>query len=103
MLPPLHPSKPRDVGTVGRARQQGAGVGLGAFLAYRGNSGCSSGPHPHLERVSVATGNAAFLATCDSVDGETRAVQVTPRDRQSRCASTTVVVCGSELSSVDQR
>lgn len=46
----------------------GARVSKGQLIAYVGNSGCSSGPHIHLETVSVPSGQRAYLATCNSFD-----------------------------------
>lgn len=45
-------------------------VDQGQLVAYSGNSGCSSGPHIHIETVSL-NGNAT-LSTCNSVDPATR-------------------------------
>lgn len=50
----------------------GAHVEQGQLLAYSGNSGCSSGPHIHIETVSVNAGGSASLSTCSSVDPATR-------------------------------
>ena len=50
----------------------GTHVDQGVLLAYVGNSGCSTGPHIHLETVSVASGQPAYLSTCDSVNPATR-------------------------------
>ncbi len=50
----------------------GTHVSQGQLLAYSGNSGCSSGPHIHIETVSVPTGSSASLSTCNSVDPATR-------------------------------
>lgn len=50
----------------------GAHVEQGQLIAYSGNSGCSSGPHIHIETVSVAKGASASLSTCNSVDPMTR-------------------------------
>ncbi|MCC6524415.1 MAG: M23 family metallopeptidase [Polyangiaceae bacterium] len=47
-------------------------VAQGTLVAYSGNSGCSSGPHIHLETVSVPAGGSASLSTCSSVDPATR-------------------------------
>jgi murein DD-endopeptidase MepM/ murein hydrolase activator NlpD len=47
-------------------------VDQGQLLAYAGNSGCSSGPHIHLETVSVPSGNNATLSSCNSVNPSTR-------------------------------
>ena len=46
--------------------QMGAHVDQGQLLAYSGNSGCSSGPHIHIETVSVNKGAPASLSTCNS-------------------------------------
>ncbi len=45
---------------------KGAHVDQGQLLAYSGNSGCSSGPHIHLETTSVPKGQNATLSTCAS-------------------------------------
>jgi hypothetical protein len=50
----------------------GSHVDQGMLLAYAGNSGCSSGPHIHIETASVPTGGSAVLNTCASVDPATR-------------------------------
>lgn len=50
----------------------GAHVEQGQLLAYSGNSGCSSGPHIHIETVSVAKGQSASLSTCNSVNPASR-------------------------------
>jgi hypothetical protein len=50
----------------------GVHVEQGQLLAYSGNSGCSSGPHIHIETVSVPKGQGASLSTCSSVNPETR-------------------------------
>ncbi len=52
--------------------QNGAHVDQGQLVAYAGNSGCSSGPHIHIETASVAQGAGAPLNTCSSVDPATR-------------------------------
>ena len=44
----------------------GTHVDQGQLLAYSGNSGCSSGPHIHIETVSVPQGGQATLSTCNS-------------------------------------
>ena len=46
----------------------GSHVDQGELLAYSGNSGCSSGPHIHIETVSVPSGNSAYLSQCNSVN-----------------------------------
>ena len=57
---------------LGPGISNGAHVDQGQLLAYSGNSGCSSGPHIHLETVSVPSGNSVTLSTCNSVDPSTR-------------------------------
>ncbi|HTJ84217.1 MAG TPA: M23 family metallopeptidase, partial [Polyangiaceae bacterium] len=53
----------------------GSHVSQGQLVAYSGNSGCSSGPHIHIETVSVPAGGSASLSTCNSVDPATRYCQ----------------------------
>lgn len=50
----------------------GTHVSQGQLLAYSGNSGCSSGPHIHIETVSVDPGAGASLSTCKSVNPSSR-------------------------------
>jgi hypothetical protein len=50
----------------------GSHVAQGDLVALSGNSGCSSGPHIHLETVSVPAGQSAVLNTCASVDPASR-------------------------------
>jgi hypothetical protein len=50
----------------------GTHVEQGQLLAHSGNSGCSSGPHIHIETVSVPKGQSASLSTCNSVNPATR-------------------------------
>ncbi len=50
----------------------GTHVNQGELLAYAGNSGCSSGPHIHIETVSVGAGQSAKLNTCSSVNPTSR-------------------------------
>jgi len=50
----------------------GTHVTQGQLVAYSGNSGCSSGPHIHIETVSVNKGASASLNTCNSVNPTTR-------------------------------
>ncbi len=50
----------------------GAHVTQGQLVAYSGNSGCSSGPHIHIETASVPAGQGAVLNTCSSVDPASR-------------------------------
>lgn len=44
----------------------GAHVNAGDLIAYIGNSGCSSGPHLHLEVASVPRGGNSGVNTCTS-------------------------------------
>jgi murein DD-endopeptidase MepM/ murein hydrolase activator NlpD len=44
----------------------GSKVSQGQLVALSGNSGCSSGPHIHIETVSVPGGQNASLNTCNS-------------------------------------
>lgn len=44
----------------------GTHVDQGQLLAYSGNSGCSSGPHIHIETASVPAGQSTSLNTCNS-------------------------------------
>ena len=46
----------------------GTHVDQGELLALSGNSGCSSGPHIHIETASVPKGQNGVLNTCASVD-----------------------------------
>jgi hypothetical protein len=50
----------------------GTHVSQGQLLAYAGNSGCSSGPHIHIETVSVDPGQSSSLNTCKSVNPSSR-------------------------------
>lgn len=50
----------------------GSHVDQGQLVAYSGSSGCSSGPHIHIETVSVPSGQSAVLNTCNSVDPSSR-------------------------------
>lgn len=50
----------------------GAAVKQGDFVAEVGNSGCSSGPHTHIEVVSVPKGASPSLHSCKSVNPTTR-------------------------------
>lgn len=50
----------------------GSHVDQGQLVAHSGNSGCSSGPHIHIETASVPSGQSATLNTCNSVDPATR-------------------------------
>lgn len=50
----------------------GAHVSQGDYVADVGNSGCSSGPHTHIEVVSVPKGQSPKLASCSSVDPASR-------------------------------
>jgi hypothetical protein len=54
------------IDSLGPGIQNGAHVDQGQLVAYSGNSGCSSGPHIHLETVSVPKGQSASLNTCKS-------------------------------------
>ncbi|WAS89939.1 M23 family metallopeptidase [Nannocystis punicea] len=53
---------------LGPGIQNGSHVDQGQLVAYSGNSGCSSGPHIHLETVRVPKGQNASLNTCSSED-----------------------------------
>lgn len=44
----------------------GSHVDQGQLLAHSGNSGCSSGPHIHIETASVPAGQSTGLSTCNS-------------------------------------
>jgi hypothetical protein len=57
---------------LGAGISNGAHVEQGQLLAYSGNSGCSSGPHIHIETVSVPKGQNATLNSCNSVNPVTR-------------------------------
>ena len=48
--------------------KNGTHLDQGQLAAYSGNSGCSSGPHIHIETVSVPKGQNASLSTCKSED-----------------------------------
>lgn len=50
----------------------GTHVNQGQLVAYSGNSGCSSGPHIHIETASVDPGANATLNTCKSVNPASR-------------------------------
>ncbi|MEO7330500.1 MAG: M23 family metallopeptidase, partial [Minicystis sp.] len=50
----------------------GSHVEQGQLVAHSGNSGCSSGPHIHIETASVSQGASASLSTCKSVDPSSR-------------------------------
>ncbi|MBK7826581.1 peptidoglycan DD-metalloendopeptidase family protein [Nannocystis sp.] len=50
----------------------GTHLDQGQLIAHSGNSGCSSGPHIHIETASVAKGKNAVLNTCDSVNPSSR-------------------------------
>lgn len=50
----------------------GSHLDQGQLIARSGNSGCSSGPHIHIETVSVPKGQNAVLNTCASADPKTR-------------------------------
>lgn len=54
------------IDSLGPGIQNGSHVDQGQLVAYSGNSGCSSGPHIHLETVSVPKGQGATLNTCNS-------------------------------------
>jgi len=57
---------------LGAGISNGTHVEQGQLLAYSGNSGCSSGPHIHIETVSVPKGQSGSLNTCNSVNPATR-------------------------------
>ena len=50
----------------------GTHLDQGQLIAHSGNSGCSSGPHIHIETASVPKGQNATLNTCASVDPGSR-------------------------------
>ncbi len=50
----------------------GTHLDQGQLIAKSGNSGCSSGPHIHIETASVPKGQNAVLNTCASVDPGSR-------------------------------
>lgn len=50
----------------------GTHLDQGQLIAKSGNSGCSSGPHIHIETASVPKGQNAVLNTCASVDPDSR-------------------------------
>jgi hypothetical protein len=56
------------IDSLGPGITNGAQVVQGQLLALSGNSGCSSGPHIHIETVSVPASSSASLSTCSSVD-----------------------------------
>ncbi len=47
-------------------------VSQGDYVAGVGNSGCSSGPHVHIETVSVPKGTSPSLGSCKSVNPTSR-------------------------------
>jgi hypothetical protein len=60
------------INALGPGIKSGSLVSQGQLLAYSGSSGCSSGPHIHIEIVSTSEGSEASLGTCASVDPTTR-------------------------------
>src|SRR5262249_29246283 len=52
------------INNLGPGLSNGSHVDKGQLLAYSGNSGCSSGPHIHIETVTVPAGGNASLSTC---------------------------------------
>ena len=54
---------------------RGCPIDKGQLLAYSGNSGCSSGPHIHIETATVAAGGSVSLSTCKSENPEARYCQ----------------------------
>jgi hypothetical protein len=60
------------IDSLGAGIANGSHVDQGQLVAYSGNSGCSSGPHIHLETASVPKGSSAVLNTCSSVNPSSR-------------------------------
>jgi hypothetical protein len=54
--------------SLGPGVANGTHLDQGQLIANSGNSGCSSGPHIHIETASVPKGKNATLNTCASVD-----------------------------------
>jgi Peptidase family M23 len=60
------------IDSLGPGIANGAHVDQGQLLANSGNSGCSSGPHIHIETVSVPAGSGGVLQQCSSVNPASR-------------------------------
>jgi len=60
------------INDLGPGVNNGTHLDQGQLIAHSGNSGCSSGPHIHIETASVPKGQNATLNTCASVNPGSR-------------------------------